>query len=43
MNKDESKKSNFVGWGQMLRSGGLTQETEQRAIHTVERNGSVGG
>ncbi len=29
----------IVGWGQMLRSGGLTQETEQRAIDTIERNG----
>ncbi len=29
----------IVGWGQMLRSGGLTEETEQRAIDTIERNG----
>lgn len=29
----------IVGWGQMLRSGGLTQETEQRAVDTIERNG----
>ena len=29
----------IVGWGQMLRSGGLTKETEQRAIDTIERNG----
>lgn len=29
----------IVGWGQMLRSGGLTRETEQRAIDTIERNG----
>jgi PAS domain S-box-containing protein len=29
----------IVGWGQMLRSGGLTHETEQRAIDTIERNG----
>jgi PAS domain S-box-containing protein len=29
----------IVGWGQMLRTGGLTQETEQRAVDTIERNG----
>jgi signal transduction histidine kinase/CheY-like chemotaxis protein len=29
----------IVGWGQMLRSGGLSDETEQRAIDTIERNG----
>ncbi|MEO7036407.1 MAG: response regulator [Polyangiaceae bacterium] len=29
----------IVGWGQMLRSGGLSQETEQRAVDTIERNG----
>ncbi len=29
----------IVGWGQMLRGGGLTQETEQRAVDTIERNG----
>jgi len=29
----------IVGWGQMLRSGGLSRETEQRAIDTIERNG----
>ncbi len=29
----------IVGWGQMLRTGGLTKETEQRAIDTIERNG----
>ena len=29
----------IVGWGQMLRSGGLTGETQQRAIDTIERNG----
>jgi PAS domain S-box-containing protein len=29
----------IVGWGQMLRSGGLTPETQQRAIDTIERNG----
>jgi PAS domain S-box-containing protein len=29
----------IVGWGQMLRSGGLTHEIEQRAIDTIERNG----
>ena len=29
----------IVGWGQMLRTGGLTHETEQRAIDTIERNG----
>ena len=28
-----------VGWGQMLRNGGLTPETEQRAIDTIKRNG----
>ena len=29
----------IVGWGQMLRTGGLNQETQQRAIDTIERNG----
>lgn len=29
----------IVGWGQMLRTGGLTHETEQRAVDTIERNG----
>src|SRR6188768_3121122 len=29
----------IVGWGQMLRSGGLSHETEQRAVDTIERNG----
>ena len=29
----------IVGWGQMLRTGGLTEETEQRAVDTIERNG----
>ncbi|MEO8901342.1 MAG: response regulator [Polyangiaceae bacterium] len=29
----------IVGWGQMLRGGGLSQETEQRAVDTIERNG----
>ena len=29
----------IVGWGQMLRTGGLTPETEQRAIDTIERSG----
>lgn len=29
----------IVGWGQMLRGGGLTKETETRAIDTIERNG----
>ncbi|HWZ90697.1 MAG TPA: ATP-binding protein, partial [Polyangiaceae bacterium] len=29
----------IVGWGQMLRTGGLTQETQQRAVDTIERNG----
>ncbi len=29
----------IVGWGQMLRTGGLSQETEQRAVDTIERNG----
>ena len=29
----------IVGWGQMLRTGGLTKETEHRAIDTIERNG----
>jgi PAS domain S-box-containing protein len=29
----------IVGWGQMLRTGGLTKETEQRAVDTIERNG----
>jgi PAS domain S-box-containing protein len=29
----------IVGWGQMLRTGGLTPETEQRAVDTIERNG----
>jgi signal transduction histidine kinase/CheY-like chemotaxis protein len=29
----------IVGWGQMLRTGGLTRETEERAIDTIERNG----
>jgi CheY-like chemotaxis protein/two-component sensor histidine kinase len=29
----------IVGWGQMLRTGGLAKETEQRAIDTIERNG----
>lgn len=29
----------IVGWGQMLSSGGLTRETERRAVDTIERNG----
>jgi len=29
----------IVGWGQMLRTGGLSHETEQRAVDTIERNG----
>jgi len=29
----------IVGWGQILRSGGLNEETEKRAINTIERNG----
>ncbi|HET7542895.1 MAG TPA: response regulator [Polyangiaceae bacterium] len=29
----------IVGWGQMLRGGGLSHETEQRAVDTIERNG----
>ncbi|MET0790660.1 MAG: ATP-binding protein, partial [Polyangiaceae bacterium] len=29
----------IVGWGQMLRTGGLNRETEHRAIDTIERNG----
>jgi len=29
----------IVGWGQMLRGGGLTQEASQRAVDTIERNG----
>ena len=29
----------IVGWGQMLRNGGLSHETEQRAVDTIERNG----
>jgi len=29
----------IVGWGQMLRGGGLSRETEQRAVDTIERNG----
>jgi PAS domain S-box-containing protein len=29
----------IVGWGQMLSRGGLSRETEQRAIDTIERNG----
>ena len=29
----------IVGWGQMLRTGGLAPETQQRAIDTIERNG----
>jgi PAS domain S-box-containing protein len=29
----------IVGWGQMLRTGGLNRETEVRAIDTIERNG----
>ncbi len=29
----------IVGWGQMLSTGGLARETEQRAIDTIERNG----
>ncbi|HKO51332.1 MAG TPA: response regulator [Polyangiaceae bacterium] len=29
----------IVGWGQMLRSGGLSLETQQRAVDTIERNG----
>jgi PAS domain S-box-containing protein len=29
----------IVGWGQMLRTGGLSRETEHRAIDTIERNG----
>ena len=29
----------IVGWGQMLQSGGLSQETQQRAVDTIERNG----
>ena len=29
----------IVGWGQMLRTGGLNQATQQRAIDTIERNG----
>jgi PAS domain S-box-containing protein len=29
----------IVGWGQMLRGGGLSNETAQRAVDTIERNG----
>ena len=29
----------IVGWGQMLRGGGLSAETAQRAVDTIERNG----
>ncbi len=29
----------IVGWGQMLRGGGLTHEASQRAVDTIERNG----
>ena len=29
----------IVGWGQMLRGGGLTHDASQRAVDTIERNG----